>query len=279
MDATAELSKILQNRQNRKEKAHKIAELWTAYSSEIFAGLSVLTGGLSGWFGHVLWAGIPLVIAALAFAISAGVLAHKRERTSEVLAAGIERYRSELEREKETLQKILRGVGRNLLDELGIWSDGTCRLSLYGHVGEVFYLILRISSNPELQKAGRPTYPDNQGSLALLWKKAQLDQSSQNKESAKKKAIKHGIPKEVVDNLTMYPRRMVGIRIENDSRESVGIALLESESPQELDNALDEMGSSTTFETVVAIVSAAEHIFEPMGMHVRKQGCLPSESG
>jgi hypothetical protein len=43
------------------------------------------------------------------------------------------------------------------------------RISIYGHNGTSFILAGRYSKHPEYAKAGRPSYPDNQGCIGTAW--------------------------------------------------------------------------------------------------------------
>lgn len=65
---------------------------------------------------------------------------------------------------------VVRGYLFAIVDELVF--ENTDRITLYSHDDELRYFtpLVRISRNPDYEKHGRPTYPEDQGFIGKTWR-------------------------------------------------------------------------------------------------------------
>lgn len=234
------------------------------YRAELVGALAVVCGTASGWFTWSEVLGRTLLVATAVLTLVAALLVTQRSRRVSVLIEQIDTLEHESFGEKEALRELLRRSARRFLEESDYWNAGTCRLSIYGHVDDRFFLICRVSNDPAKAKPGRAWYPDDQGQISVVWGKTAVDESGWQKGTALKKAIESGMAEDVAKNLTMYPRSMTGRRVDNLKGEGTGIVLLESTEPHELDEALDKMTASAVYATLADSVAASENVFEPL---------------
>lgn len=237
------------------------------YAAELVGAFAVAAGTTSGWVSWSHPLAKLLLVATFVLTLVAALLAVQRSHRISTLSDEVKNLEIESNREKEALRDLLERAARRFLEEAGYWDSGTCRLSIYGHVDDRFFLICRVSRNPALAKPGRAWYPDDQGQIQVIWEKTAVDESGWQRQTAQKKAIESGMPEDVAKNLTMHPRGMTGQRVDNHMGEETGIILLESREPHELDDAMDKMNESVVYQTLADSVAASENVFEPLSQH------------
>lgn len=263
---------LLQARSGAHKKLARAYDWLREHSPELLGGVAVVAGTASGWFGGGEALGWGLLGLTLVLTVASGVLTARRTQHIATLAHETEALERESAREKEALRTLLRHNAVRFLKDSGYWAHGTCRLSVYGHVDDRFFLICRVSNDPSKERPGRAWYPDNQGQIRVAWEKGVVDESGWQKDTARKKAIESGMPESVANQLTMFPRGMVGVRVDSGLGEKTGLILLESDKPHELDEALDRMASSPVFKMLLDAVAATEAVFEPLSQPAVRVG-------
>src|SRR5476649_1685296 len=97
------------------------------------------------------------------------------------------------------------------------------RISLYGHNGTEFLLVGRYSKHPEYAKAGRQSYPDNQGCIGRAWHYGSCsvdnlpDPTSDKRRWSEVMEEEWGIPKRVSTGLVMKSRCMAACAFDHSS--------------------------------------------------------------
>ena len=193
---------------------------------ELASATSVVTGAASGWtFRDSLWFWLfaPLFVITTILWV---VFSVRDRRALSSLTEQLEEADAEARTNKEAVRVLLAGLGRSFMEEAGIWNSSTCRMSIYGHVDNQFFLISRVSANPTLESKGRYTYPDDQGHISVVWEKGSLLEKGWRDATSRKRAIERGMPENVVEKLTMLPRGLSGKRIEGHEGSPVGVVLL-----------------------------------------------------
>lgn len=235
------------------------------HRAELASAVSIVTGAASGWaFGHAFWfwSVAPIFAGATVLWV---VFSVNDRRALSSLTEQLEEADVEAGTSREAVRGLLAGLGRSFMEEAQIWDSSTCRLSIYGHVDNQFFLISRVSANPKLESKGRFTYPDDEGHISVIWEKGSLLEKGWRESTSRKRAIEQGIPETVVEKLTMLPRGLSGKRIEGHDGSPVGVVLLESTDPHALDDTLDYMDASRVFSALEETVVRLEDSFEPLG--------------
>lgn len=259
-----ELARSRERRHKSAMVVTRVADFFRDHSPEVLAALALIAGTASGWHFSSMGSSFGLLLLAAALTLVAGVQAHRRAKKISQLEDFASSLQEEASKERETVRQVLEVVAIQFLKEQGYWEGSTARLSVYGHVEKRFFLICRVSNNPSLAQRHRPSYPDDQGHIGMVWRKQKVLELGLQKATAHKKALELGMPEQVLKGLSMIPRGMAGHRIDVGDV-PVGIVLIESELPHEIDDALDQMEASRVYKVLSRMVGSLENLFEPLG--------------
>lgn len=137
---------------------------------------------------------------------------------------------------KKALDRMLKTFAIRILTNVRAQYNPHIRVTLYGRkisIGgkHVFIPLTRYSYNPQLEKMGRKTYPDDEGFIRKVWENGAYTWKSisKNRKERKKEFVdEFNMPMSTVEKLTMIPCSMAGIRLENADGEKLGLLILES---------------------------------------------------
>jgi hypothetical protein len=196
-------------------------------------GLMTAAGGIV----LALGAGRPVLLVIGCLVTLAGVVAssHKisayrklEEERSRATGLAVARAQS--------LHRILENALRMVMAALSQVDFSRARLSIYRHDKGEFFLLVRVSQSQDLQRAGRPRYPDGEGVIHDIWDRGlssviKLPEDRQEWEDDC--ARKFRMSPESVRGLHMQSRSFVGIRLDANiaGDKPVGVLVLESLSP------------------------------------------------
>lgn len=149
-----------------------------------------------------------------------------------------EKSKNDLENKIESIKKeyykLCSDNIRVLFQDFFNSSEGNGRVSIYKHQDEKFILLGRYSTNPEYNKTGRESYPDNKGFIKLGWNNGEYSiygiPKWTNKGREYKKFIKSicDIDDETLNGIKMKSCSFYIKRIENeDARKQLGIIVFE----------------------------------------------------
>lgn len=152
------------------------------------------------------------------------------------------------------MHAVVNQLAKDWVVQCGVENDHT-RVTVYQHdpAREMFIPTGRASGNPELEKRGRPEYPDSSGIIRNAWFKGEATEfrlSSDPTEWAETQNRKYDVPLEVAHRIRMKSRSYIGLRFDyGPNGDKVGIAIFESLKPHGVTNKLaDTARSSGPFE-------------------------------
>ncbi|PPF82620.1 hypothetical protein C5E07_13060 [Pseudoclavibacter sp. RFBJ3] len=133
------------------------------------------------------------------------------------------------------------------------------RVSVYFYQRDKFVMIARYSMSPELEVPGRGTYPVQQGVIGAAWNSTHgtlVQVYSPNERLWDEKHIDDfGFDNATIEVLTMRPRVVAAMRIEEDGK-SVGMLVFESAERSRIgQHTLDKAADSRVFEALSDVVS------------------------
>jgi len=184
-----------------------------------------------------------IVLIFTVFIIAYSGLSHKRysdlEHTIEKHEEAISQLEDHLKddelRKREEVKHYIRNLAENRLGfcQQEKYND---RISLYLHLDKpnVFMLYYRFSKNPELQKTGRRTYPDDMGAIRDAWLHGKTSRLYENRYEKDPDAYvlevheKDGLPKDLIPNLTMKPHQLIACRLDKGQDIYYGLLVIES---------------------------------------------------
>lgn len=189
---------------------------------------------------------IPLV--GMSVGVSAIGLLWNRRRGEE-LERATKRLEEQGKENARLEQEISNLVGDRyvlLEDCLRLLSGRLClglaaRVSVYGFDGARFVMLGRWSKNPTYCDKGRALYPADQGCIGRAWRngehyEAEMPDPVTAGPSWVKRQRALGMPRAVIECLTMQPRCIYGVRIDHPDRgRPLGVLVAESTIPAEID--------------------------------------------
>lgn len=138
---------------------------------------------------------------------------------------------------EEVFERTLRTIGF-FSSNSSSQKDPKSRATLYfhdytdGHTSH-FVPIVRLSLDPTLKRFGRLVYPDNQGMIAEVWKSPDAaykpDLPKEEGEWVSAMYERYGIPRKTAQKMSMKPRSIGGVRIEDSNGKPYAIAIFEYE--------------------------------------------------
>lgn len=126
------------------------------------------------------------------------------------------------------LQHVLETMMQDALVKIDR-NKNSCRVSLYFFHESRFHMIARYSSNPELSKPGRKSYPIDQGVIGKVWIEefALASMPKDPKKWIRNAVSVYGLDEADAQAVSMKARKLGGFTIRSSAR-SVGIVMLES---------------------------------------------------
>lgn len=182
------------------------------------AALAVTILGACKFDPEPVWLTTLCIVGA--FAILGNVVAIFRDRSF----AKLERVNEIAE---TAVKQLLEDLGKRVLSSLNLDTNQT-RITFYGKLEKGFVPLARYSSNPTYMTPGRKQYPDKQGTIWDAWEHGRAFDSTRKrkKELVRDWHVSKGIPPEIVDNFTMLPTCIAGLRLGNDK--PLGVIIIES---------------------------------------------------
>jgi hypothetical protein len=148
-------------------------------------------------------------------------------------------YSEAIEQHASICQELIRQVLSSLAAKLALGDSE--RVSLYGHNGNAFVLAGRFSKNPLFAKAGRPSYPDDQGCIGRAWQHGEcfvdnLPDPILNKRAwATVMEDDWEIPRSTSNHITMKSRAIYGCAFDHSSNSHrTAVLIIESTDPHGL---------------------------------------------
>lgn len=141
----------------------------------------------------------------------------------------------------DNIKNLFDGVLLNLSRKLDFAQSDNSRISLYIHdeACSSFVPCGRYSTNPELRKPGRTSYPDDQGCIARGWQLGwYFDSSFPNHPYSHCKycLTNYKIPEEIHKNIKMLSRLIAVKRIDDLGSNPLAVIVVESEDPARFDD-------------------------------------------
>lgn len=235
-------------------------------SASITQGAAAVAGLVTGALGVVstswMWVALALTVV---LGVVAFFLGRRDERRLSVLCDEIEKQSAILEGERSALRGGLQRMAERLLKSQDLWTRD-CRISIYGHQGEYFYLIARASSNPKFAKAHRQRYLDTTGYISKIWFDTEYFRCFKGRPSYEKFSMENGYTPESLATLSMDPLSVCGIRLDV-SRKKAGVLLIESEKKNGFDVGVnDRLRTSLSCLDIADTVEASEKVFEHLSL-------------
>ena len=153
-----------------------------------------------------------------------------------------------------------------VLDELSaqlsqyICKDAThTRVSVYSVENDEFVLLCRTSSNPTLERRGRPSYPLNKGAIGQAWANvwAIVNSEETEREEWEVSLTNAGFTPEEAAGLTMHARSILAHRLDRGTTK-LGVVVFESEQFELFDAAdLKKVRGSRLYQALTEVVRAS----------------------
>lgn len=176
----------------------------------------------------------------------------KLEKTIDKLSKDKEDFEKSILKYQEGFENFLKSYLAILFSKLSLTDEE--RVSVYHHKVDHFSLLCRYSSNPELEKKGRPAYPDDQGFIGKGFREnflhtENLPNPSSNLDRYVEEVMKQcAIKKEVLADLSMKSRSYTVYAIENPiTTKRIAVIVFEStkynfNKVNEIASIIDELG-------------------------------------
>lgn len=170
----------------------------------------------------------------------------------------------EIESLKGTIES-LNTFAKRILINVGAKKNSHIRVTLYGckpSIGgrHVFVPLARSSHNPQLERMGRKSYPDDEGFIRQVWENgADTWKSVSKTEKGRKTEFvnKFKMPMSTVEKLTMIPCSMAGIRLDDTDGEKLGLLILESDDEKNMNYLIDRLDELNEEQGMLMCVSEA----------------------
>jgi hypothetical protein len=225
---------------------------------------SLTVAGFVGLPGIWTWPAAWWLVIAAAFAIVwvVGRLTFLRPTYADLARRAAQATR-EAEEKRSAIQRSLEAIIRRIA--LHVFKDAIdSRISAYSVEGDEFVLLARHSSDPTLERRGRPSYPMRQGAIGAAWsKKSSLFNSAAESRADWESEIARteGFTVEEARALTMHARSICAVRLDNGP-EKVGVIVLESETHQKFGVAeLRRVRDSLLLDAAAEVVAVAHDHF------------------
>ncbi|MDJ0338350.1 hypothetical protein [Cryobacterium sp. PH31-O1] len=158
--------------------------------------------------------------------------------------------------------------------ELAVYQSGM-RTSFYCHSNEEFMLLSRVSSSPELQKFGRLTYPEKQGSIWKAWDEGEtvITGFPEAREAWESKLVEeHGFSRAEVAGMSMQSRSLMAIRVDKLDGTPIGVLVIESVSARGVNSThLDRIRGLPAWRILVACLATATDHFPAVAHALRSE--------
>lgn len=163
------------------------------------------------------------------------------------------------------LDRMLNTFAKRILINVGAKKNSHIRVTLYGckpSIGgrHVFVPLARSSHNPQLERMGRKSYPDDEGFIRQVWENgADTWKSVSKTEKGRKTEFvnKFKMPMSTVEKLTMIPCSMAGIRLDDTDGEKLGLLILESDDEKNMNYLIDRLDELNEEQGMLMCVSEA----------------------
>lgn len=170
----------------------------------------------------------------------------------------------EIESLKGTIES-LNTFAKRILINVGAKKNSHIRVTLYGckpSIGgrHVFVPLARSSHNPQLERMGRKSYPDDEGFIRQVWENgADTWKSVSKTEKGRKTEFvnKFKMPMSTVEKLTMIPCSMAGIRLDDTDGKKLGLLILESDDEKNMNYLIDRLDELNEEQGMLMCVSEA----------------------
>lgn len=223
-------------------------------------GLGALAVGMGSLHSWWFVSGAALSMAGLVWGLFAAPKVHEiLEREGRATTRALERT----DVLKSVLQRILHQIAQTLALDLS-----QSRISVYTHVEDTFFMVMRHSSNPVLSAPGRTAYPDRQGLIGAVWSTGDcrlVQNLPKDRDLWNEKCTsKWQIPRATVSEISMQARSLIGRRIdsaEGHRSQALGVIILESLLPAGLTGEHRdqlEQYSGVLLEVLAMIVDALD---------------------
>lgn len=257
------------------ESVEATAEKWTKAGlflkdtlPDWFAILPALAFALPQLFpDRTVLVGACIALAAVLLILSVMLTSFRARRLS-ALSREIALVRDSENAERAAFREAMEHISHRLCGSISAWTS-TSRLTIYGWKCGRFFPLVRISKNTRYSKINRESYPDNEGMIAEIWTgEVEYQREWKRPSSARKEALKSGMPEEVYDELILKPQSAIGIRVDRDSLK-FGIILLESDKQEEMSpDRQDQFMESDILADLKSMMIAAKELFEPFASSV-----------
>lgn len=166
---------------------------------------------------------------------------------------------------KKALDRMLNTFAKRILINVGAERNSHIRVTLYGckpSIGgrNVFVPLARSSHNPQLERMGRKSYPDDEGFIQQVWENGADTWKSVSKTKKGRKTefvTEFKMPMSTVEKLTMIPCSMAGIRLDDTDGEKLGLLILESDDGKNMNYLIDHLDELNEEEGMLMCVSEA----------------------
>ena len=166
---------------------------------------------------------------------------------------------------KIALDRMLNTFAKRILINVDAKNNSHIRVTLYGckpSAGgrHVFVPLARSSHNPQLERMGRKSYPDDEGFIRQVWENgADTWKSVSKTEKGRKTEFvnKFKMPMSTVEKLTMIPCSMAGIRLDDTDGEKLGLLILESDDEKNMNYLIDRLDELNEEQGMLMCVSEA----------------------
>lgn len=128
----------------------------------------------------------------------------------------------------ENIREIINGIVGGFGRQLKLAPDDNSRLSLYVDNGSGSLLSVgRWATNPNHESVGRRLLPKDQGCVGQAWGEYWVFEGEFGVDNYEHHASHHGMPPEVIGNLSMRPQCLAALRID-DGPQKVAVLVFES---------------------------------------------------
>lgn len=199
------------------------------------------------WSGPLDWIEglMPLVfVVSAGTALAAGLIGTRRSKKVTELYNQLQEQRGQIAEVGNVIVILFDGLLLNLANKLELDQGSQARLSLYVHDAErrAFIPCGRYSRNPDFIQPGRTTYPDDQGCIAVGWRKGwhfdnQIPPESQAVARRTYNLRNYSIPEWTTDSIRMKSTLYAVKRLDNLEGKAIAVLVVEAINPDHFTEA------------------------------------------
>lgn len=227
-------------------------EGWLGYLGTVLPTLGAVGLAFGTSVPLLFWLGVALVAAGILHAVLRG------PRYAQIIQEH-RQFQERAEARSKSLTTVLDSAMRALMEDLPV-DFSQSRISVYRHKDNNFILLDRVSRSQLLERAGRDSYPDDQGVIGRTWDQgwAVVTRLPQDRATWNARCVRDsGMSLETARQLSMQSRSFVGKRIDlaGPVERPVGLILLESLAPQGVNGSTyDALASSANYKSLSFIL-------------------------